>query len=148
MELKQRVATSMPQIFLIDMKSEQTNFGLSQSLISAMQACFTRKEQVILLLNRRGYLPVMRCMDCNATLTCPDCGLALAYHKRIINWFVIVAVGFFLIKRSVQTAMDIIFTRAVWEPKTGRRFKSLFPQQKIIRMDADTTRKKMPIKNS
>lgn len=142
-ELKQRVATSMPQISLIDMKSEQTNFGLSQSLISAMQACFTRKEQVILLLNRRGYLPVMRCMDCNATLTCPDCGLALAYHKKDHQLVCHCCGRVFPYQEECPNCHGHNFYQSsMGTEKLEEGLKSLFPQQKIIRMDADTTRKK------
>lgn len=81
-ELKKRISVSMPQIHLIDMKNQKMQYGLSFALIDAIRQRLDRNEQVILLLNRRGYLPIMRCMDCNTVLICPDCGLALSYHKK------------------------------------------------------------------
>ncbi len=42
----------------------------------------------MVLLNRRGYAPLMYCLDCGKTVTCPNCGIGLAFHKaRARSWF-------------------------------------------------------------
>lgn len=50
-----------------------------QELVS----CMERGEQAVILLNRRGYAPLIFCVDCNHTLRCPNCEIGLAYHKNI-----------------------------------------------------------------
>ena len=80
--LTKRISLQMPKIHLVDMKTEQVENGLSFSLINAIQQALAKHQQVILLLNRRGYLPVVKCTQCEETFTCPDCGIALTYHKK------------------------------------------------------------------
>ncbi|MGE9984421.1 replication restart helicase PriA [Desulfovibrio sp. SGI.169] len=48
---------------------------------AALRETLKRGEQAVVLLNRRGYAPLMYCLDCNATLRCPQCEIGLAYHK-------------------------------------------------------------------
>lgn len=45
--------------------------------------CLERGEQAVILLNRRGYAPLIFCVGCGKTLRCPNCGIGLAYHKNI-----------------------------------------------------------------
>ena len=47
----------------------------------ALQAAISRGEQAVVLLNRRGYAPLMYCLDCGRTLRCPHCEIGLTYHK-------------------------------------------------------------------
>ena len=47
----------------------------------ALREVIRRGEQAVVLLNRRGYAPLMFCQDCKATLKCPHCQIGLAYHK-------------------------------------------------------------------
>ncbi len=54
---------------------------MSPQLIEAMRLSLECNEQVILLLNRRGYQPTIHCSECGTTLMCPHCDRALVYHK-------------------------------------------------------------------
>ena len=75
-----------PHVHLVDMKQEKDETGKKDQLISSL---LLRKiherldddEQVILLQNRRGYAPVMRCLDCGEIMECQHCKLPLTYHK-------------------------------------------------------------------
>ena len=44
-----------------------------------------RNEQVMLLLNRRGYSTIITCASCGYTYKCPHCDITLTYHKSSNN---------------------------------------------------------------
>ncbi|MBO7542637.1 primosomal protein N', partial [bacterium] len=71
---------------LVDLNKEvqvASQFGLiSRSLKSALTECLSKREQAILFLNRRGYVPRLICPECYETKKCPSCSVPLAYHKR------------------------------------------------------------------
>ena len=142
-ELKQRVNQTMPRIHLVDMKKEKVEYGLSKTLIDQIHNRLDKKEQVILLLNRRGYLPIVRCLSCNEVMTCPDCNLALTYHKQDQSLICHCCGRIFYFhhecwychgKEFYQTGMGT--------EKLEEKISTLFPSANIIRMDADSTRRK------
>jgi primosomal protein N' (replication factor Y) len=55
--------------------------ALSAPLLAAMADALDRNEQVIILLNRRGYAPFIQCMGCGYALYCPHCSVSLTYHQ-------------------------------------------------------------------
>lgn len=83
--LPQRINQNpLPAIELIDMAAEmkQGNYGiLSVRMEKAIEQCLNRHEQVILLLNKRGYATFVRCNDCGEVIRCPHCDVTLTYHK-------------------------------------------------------------------
>ena len=83
LEMKNRVNNTQPSVKLIDMKDEIRNgYNLfSKDLKESIIDCLKRHEQVILLLNRRGYSTVITCKDCGNTIKCPNCDIPLTYHK-------------------------------------------------------------------
>ena len=75
-----------PTIHLVDMIKESEknqNYGeiFSNLLIEKIQKRLSNNEQIILLHNRRGFSPVIRCQDCGDINLCPHCKIALTYHK-------------------------------------------------------------------
>ncbi len=76
----------LPEVRLVDMGRELDAEGrvplLSRALTDELEARLARREQSILLLNRRGYAPIVLCPACRHVLTCPDCSLALVYHQE------------------------------------------------------------------
>ena len=73
----------LPKVTVVDLNKEVgKNFGhFSNALISAINSRLERKEQIILLLNRRGYSPFITCRNCGHTIKCPNCDITLTYHK-------------------------------------------------------------------
>lgn len=74
----------LPKIELIDMAVEirNKNYSLfSKAMKEKIQACLDCGEQVILLLNKRGYATYVRCLDCGEVIKCPHCDVTLTYHK-------------------------------------------------------------------
>lgn len=141
--LKHRIYHQMPSIELINMKEEQANKGISASLQQAIQETLDRKEQIILLLNRRGYMPVVRCMDCNEVITCPECGLALSYHKQD-NALLCHCCGitYSFHHECPKCHGHRFFNSTIGTETLEERISQLYPQAHIVRMDADSTRKK------
>lgn len=73
----------LPDVQIVDMKSEikKGNFILSELLVKKIKEKLTNNEQIILLLNRRGYSSMLTCRDCGNVLKCPNCDISLTYHK-------------------------------------------------------------------
>ncbi|WP_304532853.1 replication restart helicase PriA, partial [Faecalibaculum rodentium] len=142
-QLPERVNFQMPEIRLLDMSKETVRDGFSQTLLDAIKSRLERKEQVILLLNRRGYLPVVRCADCHDVRICPDCGIALSYHKKE-NRLVCHSCDRSFRYDPVCPACGSTHTAplGMGTEKLEDTLQTLFPDARILRMDADSTRKK------
>lgn len=81
--LKHRVNNNLPQVMLVDMKNEvkSGNRVFSKVLTDSINDRLSRGEQVILLLNRRGFSTISSCSDCGFVDKCPNCDIPLVYHK-------------------------------------------------------------------
>ncbi|MDR2801538.1 MAG: primosomal protein N' [Desulfovibrio sp.] len=81
--LKERVGGSLPEVDLVrsGKASGPEAPPLAPESLAALAEVVGRGEQAVILLNRRGYAPVMYCLDCGGTARCPHCDIALAYHK-------------------------------------------------------------------
>jgi primosomal protein N' (replication factor Y) len=94
-ELPERIgARPLPQVQIVDLREERKSRAgtdgkpvsgplvLSASLENALADRLRRGEQVILLLNRRGYTNFTQCRDCGAVRNCPACNVSLTQHRR------------------------------------------------------------------
>lgn len=79
---------SLPPVELVDISglSQSAEAGEGGGLLApqceaALREVVAKGEQAVVLLNRRGYAPLMYCLDCKATLRCPHCEIGLTYHK-------------------------------------------------------------------
>ena len=135
---------SLPSIEIVDMKEESRsgNFVLSKVLIDKIWSRLRKNEQVILLLNRRGYSSMLTCRDCGNVIKCPNCDISLTYHKssntnrcHYCNYSI----------KNVNKCpvcgssnmKDYGLGTEKLEEELNRIFKS-----RVIRMDMDTTSKK------
>lgn len=84
---KRYAGASLPQIKIIDLKSDRPQKGswgpswLSPSLVNRLHDNLEKGEQSMLFLNRRGYAPLIICRDCGHKIECPHCTSWLAAHK-------------------------------------------------------------------
>lgn len=141
--LTNRINDSMPDIKILDMRVEKSHFGISQSLEDAMRTRFEKNEQVILLLNRRGYLPILRCQDCQEVMVCPDCGIALSYHKSDNTCVCHICGNSYRYNNTCPKCKGhSFFQTGMGTEKLEEQIKDMFPNQKVVRMDQDSTRKK------
>lgn len=136
-----RIADSFPEVRIIDLHTQQMHYGLSGALISLIEQTLARKEKVILLLNRRGYYPVIQCTNCHEPVTCPDCGVPLSYHKQT-NTMVchICSNTYNMLEECPHCHQKSWLTTGMGTEKLEENIQGLFPQASIVRMDSDTTR--------
>ncbi|WP_158269770.1 primosomal protein N' [Desulfonatronum sp. SC1] len=80
--LRHRVSHKpLPEIQLVDMRPESRSAPLSQVCRSELEGVLQRGEQAMFLLNRRGFAPLVSCLDCGTAPKCPRCEVGLTYHK-------------------------------------------------------------------
>src|SRR5215469_7605218 len=87
LELPDRVEQRpLPEVEVLDMRQEFQETGqeqvISRRLAEEIRERLDKKEQVMVLLNRRGYSPVVLCRACGKSLECRNCAIALTHHKR------------------------------------------------------------------
>lgn len=86
LEMTKRVGERpLPTIETVDMRLElkEKHFGvLSRKLRDAIEITLNRHEQVILLLNRRGFSTFVMCRECGHVMSCPDCDVSLTFHQK------------------------------------------------------------------
>lgn len=78
----------LPPVELVDISALSPSATSMDGLLApqsedALRKTVARGEQAVVLLNRRGYAPLMYCLDCNRTLRCPNCEIGLTYHKGL-----------------------------------------------------------------
>jgi primosomal protein N' (replication factor Y) len=72
---------ALPLVRRVDMNRQPYNTVFSNHLLDAMRERLTRGEQILVLLNRRGYAPVLNCQDCGWKSECPHCSAYRVFHK-------------------------------------------------------------------
>ncbi len=85
-EMRERVeARPLPDVTIVDMREEFQATGkeqlFSRKLIEDAQSRLERHEQVMILLNRRGYSSAVLCRSCGETIQCTNCAIAMTYHR-------------------------------------------------------------------
>lgn len=137
---------AMPAVEIIDMRDELhagNRSMFSRLLIDEIKGCLERKEQVVLLLNRRGYSTFALCRDCGHVEQCPNCDISLTYHKRqnvLKCHYCAFETQMPLSCPNCQSNLFRYFgtgTERVEESLT-----KILPEARVIRMDVDTTRRK------
>ncbi len=71
----------MPEVTIIDVKALAKNELYAPRLLSDITQRLEKKEQTLLLLNRRGFSSVLICRECGTAIKCPSCSVSLTYHK-------------------------------------------------------------------
>ena len=144
LNLETRVhAGSLPNVELIDLRTETTDRELSNVLIEAIQECLASREQVLLLLNRRGFSPFLLCSDCGESFHCPNCEITLTYHqqaRRLRCHYCDYSQG---VPESCDKCQGLnIEPYGAGTERLEEELRDLFPTACIARMDRDTTSRK------
>ncbi len=71
----------VPTVQVVDLRGRPKEQLLPPELLAAIEEAVATGRQTIILLNRRGYSPILRCSVCGHTPTCPDCSVSLVFHK-------------------------------------------------------------------
>jgi len=144
--LNVRVGTSkLPKISIVNMQKEyrKRNMILSDELKDKITDRLNKHEQVMLLLNRRGFSTFISCEECGFTYDCPHCDITLTYHKTSNNLrchYCGYTVPFS--NECPNCKKESIKSLGLGTEKVEEYVKSVYPLASIIRMDIDTTSKK------
>ncbi len=149
LELPERVDNQkMPHVRVVDMRQAAKEKGppiFSPQLKEAITQRLERGEQTILFLNRRGYSTALQCPKCGFVANCPNCSLALTYH-RIEQKLSCHICGHHEKVPSVcpnpKCKNPAIRFAGTGTQKVEETLAKLFPNARIRRMDADTMKRK------
>jgi primosomal protein N' (replication factor Y) len=145
----------LPTVELVDMRTEFKQTGkeeiFSRQLVAETQATLDRGEQVLVLLNRRGYSFTVLCRSCGEKIECENCAIAMTYHKPAAETNLHVHPGDRLechycgFRRSVpklcpKCRSEHLFYLGAGSQQGEERLQELFPNARIGRMDRDTVR--------
>ena len=146
LELPNRInGKSLPHINIVDMNEmiSKTKGHFSPVLLEAISARLLKNEQIILLLNRRGYSSFVTCKNCGYTFKCPNCDITLTYHKssRTLRCHYC-GYGTKVYDTCPECHEKSINDLGVGTEKVEEELNKLFPETRILRMDFDTTSRK------
>mgnify|MGYP001343185046 CR=1 FL=1 len=136
----------LPQVSIIDMREELRKGNkniLSNSLYDAINQAVSQQEQVIILLNRRGYSTFVLCRDCGYSLTCPNCDVSLTYHQseRVLRChYCDYRQPVPNVCPKCQSSRIRYFGHGT--QKLEEELANYFPKAKLVRMDLDSTSRK------
>ncbi|WEV44317.1 primosomal protein N' [Lactobacillus sp. ESL0684] len=136
----------LPEVKVLDLRKAaftDNQFDLSLELLEAIKTRIANKEQVILLLNRRGFANFMLCRECGYVMQCPNCDLSLTMHKDT-NQMQCHYCGYqtAIPNQCPNCQSKKIRFMGTGTQKVQEELMSLLPQSRILRMDVDTTRRK------
>lgn len=142
--LKKRINNKeLPLVKIIDMNKERNGAILSSELKKEINDRLEKKEQVIILLNRRGYAPYVRCKMCGYTYKCPKCDITLNYHKASNKLKChYCGLEFDLKDTCPSCGSKFIEKGGYGTQKVEEIIKEEFENARVIRMDQDSTLKK------
>ena len=143
-ELKNRYSSSkLPDVYIVDMKIEnelgnRSNF--STALADGIRENLERGEQSLLLLNRRGYHTYINCLKCGEVYSCPNCSIPLTYHKANAS-LVCHYCGYTerYTGKCKSCGSPFLYSVGTGTQRIEEELSRLFPQARVLRMDADTT---------
>lgn len=146
LELPERVAArALPTVRLVDLRgaADQPANPISPELGAALEANLAAGGQSLLFLNRRGYANFLQCRACGEPLMCPNCAVALTFHRR---WQALrchycdhtIAPP----ARCGECGEPALQAWGVGTEQLEALLRRRFPAARIARMDRDTTRRK------
>ncbi|UHP09304.1 primosomal protein N' [Listeria marthii] len=137
---------AMPEVNVVDMREElrkENRTEFSTELLEKIKDRITKKEQTVLMLNRRGYSSFVMCRDCGYVVECPNCDISLTYHQSS-NQMKCHYCGHEerVPQKCPSCEGEHIRYFGTGTQKVEESLTKLIPEARVIRMDVDTTRTK------
>lgn len=138
-------ASSLPQVYTVDLRAEMKkgNRGMfSGILYNKIKDRLEKKQQIMLFLNRRGFVGFLSCRSCGYVVKCPHCDVSLTMHgnRKLVCHYCGYETPMLTICPECGSK-HIAGFRAGTE-QVEQNIQKLFPQARVLRMDKDTTQKK------
>jgi len=146
LELPDRVEDRpLPEVEILDMRVEFQETGqeqvISRKLAEEIRERLEKKEQVMVLLNRRGYSPVVLCRACGKTLQCENCAVSMTHHKRERKMECHYCGHMARIpEKCAHCGSEYVYFVGTGSEKLEELLHGMFPQARIGRLDRDTVR--------
>ncbi|MBC1526316.1 primosomal protein N' [Listeria seeligeri] len=146
-ELPSRVNDrAMPEVSVVDMREElrkENRTEFSTELLEKIKDRIAKKEQTVLMLNRRGYSSFVMCRDCGYVVECPNCDISQTYHQAS-NKMKCHYCGHEepVPQKCPSCEGEHIRYFGTGTQKVEESLTKLIPEARVIRMDVDTTRTK------
>ncbi len=146
LRLDKRINNTLPSIEIVDLNKEHKNKNssiISSTFYTKIDKTLNNHKQAIILLNRRGYSPIVRCSKCNGILMCDNCDIPLNYHKDI-NLLMCHQCGktYKPVSKCPSCGSDVLVFYGYGTLKVEEEIKRLFPLANVERMDRDNVSKK------
>ena len=142
--LKNRFGSAvLPEVTVVDMRKEAEDgnrSSISRELADSIENELNQKNQVILLLNRRGHNTYVSCPSCGYVSTCPNCSVSLTYHSangRLMCHYCGHSQP--VDKKCPECDCETMRFSGAGTQKVEEELGLLFPEARILRLDADST---------
>ena len=135
---------SLPLVNIVDMTKEvkKGNKIFSEELLLSIEDRLNKNEQVMLLLNKRGYSNYLMCPNCGEVTKCPNCDITLTYHKTSnLNRCHYCGYANNNLGKCKKCNTELV-NMGMGTEKVEEEINKLFPTARVIRMDIDTTSNK------
>ncbi|MCF8216240.1 MAG: primosomal protein N' [Chlorobium sp.] len=132
---------AMPSITMISMReAPKATRSISDRLYREIGKRIEKNEQVILLQNRRGFAGSVFCLDCGHTPVCPHCNIPLVFHAaaKQLRCHYCGHTQLFS-EQCARCKSANLFYKSSGTERIEEELNTLFPEEKILRMDIDTT---------
>lgn len=135
----------LPKVYVEDLREELRSGNrsiFSRRLQQLLQQRLDRGEQSMLFLNRRGYAGFVSCRACGHVMKCPHCDVSLSEHwgrKLVCHYCGYEQPG---VSRCPSCGSKYILGFKAGTEQIEELLHKMFPKARVLRMDADTTRKK------
>jgi primosomal protein N' (replication factor Y) len=143
--LTRRVGESLlPEVELVDISAMAgSSQPFAPAAIEAIRETVSQGRQVIVMLNRRGYSPLMYCLDCGETVRCPECEVGMTYHKgreRVICHYCGLSYSYPLLCAKCGGGNFVPMGEGT--ERLEEHLAELLPEGvKVLRLDKDATRR-------
>jgi primosomal protein N' (replication factor Y) len=134
---------------VVNMRAEYAEQGpdaiLSRDLTTAVADRLARREQVLVLLNRRGYATAVFCRQCGDTFDCPNCTISLTVHRARNGWRArchYCNYSMMVPKACRKCAAPYLERAGFGTEKVEEQLADAFPDARIARVDRDSVRRK------
>jgi primosomal protein N' (replication factor Y) (superfamily II helicase) len=139
----------LAEVRVVDMREEYAEAGpdvvISRALATGIESRLERREQVLVLLNRRGYATAVFCRQCGDTFECPNCSISLTVHTARNGWRArchYCNYSMMVPKTCRKCAAPYLEHAGFGTEKVEQQIAALFPQARVGRVDRDSVRKR------
>ncbi len=136
-------SANLPTVEVVDMRKELQNGNnsiISNALYQRVLDALNQKKQAILLLNRRGFNTYISCPSCGNVVNCDNCSISMTYHSannRLMCHYCGKSTPY--VEKCSVCGFESMKYTGIGTQRAESELSQLFPEAKILRMDADST---------